>query len=57
MNVFFDPNTMRPYEANDYYFTKLNGEALNKGNYRIINEGEEYYKWSRTIADVGTSVG
>ena len=57
MNVFFDPNTMRPYEANDYYFTKLNGETLNKGNYRIINEGEEYYKWSRTIADVGTSVG
>lgn len=57
MNVFFDPNTMRPYEANDYYFTKLNGQTLDKGNYRIINEGEEYYKWSRTIADAGTSVG
>lgn len=57
LTVYYDPRTMLPYEANDYSFTKANGTQLKEGNYAVIEKGDQYYKWSRTIADKGTALG
>lgn len=57
ITVYYNPKTMKPYEANDYYFKKANGTVLEKGNYAIIEKGEQYYKWTRTIAEPGVSLG
>lgn len=57
ITIYYNPKTMKPYEANDYYFKKANGTVLEKGNYAIIEKGEQYYKWTRTIAEPGVSLG
>lgn len=57
ITVYYNPKTMKPYEANDYYFKKANGTVLEKGNYAIIEKGEQYYKWTRMIAEPGVSLG
>jgi hypothetical protein len=40
ITVYYNPKTMKPYEANDYYFKKANGTVLEKGNYAVIEKGE-----------------
>ena len=57
ITIYYNPKTMKPYEANDYYFKKANGTILEKGNYAVIEKGEQYYKWTRTIAEPGISLG
>ena len=57
ITIYYNPKTMKPYEANDYYFTKANGIKLSEGNYAVIEKGEQYYKWTRTVAEPGVSLG
>ena len=57
ITIYYNPKTMKPYEANDYYFKKANGTVLEEGNYAVIEKGEQYYKWTRTIAEPGISLG
>jgi hypothetical protein len=40
ITIYYNPKTMKPYEANDYYFKKANGTVLEKGNYAVIEKGE-----------------
>lgn len=56
LTVFYNPNTMKPYEPNEYSFKDKDGN-IRKGNFAIIKKGELYYKWTRTIADKGTIIG
>lgn len=56
LTVFYNPNTMKPYEPNEYSYTKKDGTVIT-GNYAVIEKGELYYKWTREIADKGTIIG
>ena len=56
LTVFIDPKTMKPYEPNSGTFTRANGDVIT-GNLRIIKQYEVYYKWTRTIAPLYTTLG
>ena len=56
LTVFYNPDTMKPYEPNEYYLEDNKGERI-FGNYKIFNIGEKYLKWVRRIADYGTAIG
>lgn len=56
LTVFYDPKTMRPYEANSSRFVSENGNVIT-GNLRIIKEGEVFLKWMRVKAPINRSIG
>lgn len=56
LTVFYNPDTMKPYEPNEYYLENSKGERT-FGNYKVFNIGERYLKWVRRIADYGTAIG
>lgn len=56
LTVFYNPRTMYPYEPNaDYYQTK-DGQIL-EGNFAIIKQNDDYYKWTRAKAADYSSLG
>ena len=56
LTIFYNPNTMKPYEPNEYALYKENGEKI-EGNFKIFKQGENYIKWTRRIASAGTAIG
>lgn len=56
LTVFINPNTMSPYEANEHFFTRQNGEVIT-GNLCVIKKDDIYYKFTRTRAPAHTSLG
>lgn len=56
LTVFIDPKTMQPFLSNSYEFYRQNGQRLT-GNFRIIQKGEKYLKWTRERAKENSSLG
>lgn len=56
LTVYIDPRTMRPYEANSNSFYRSNGQMV-EGDFRVIKQGEIYYKWTRNFAQDYSSLG
>ena len=56
LTVYYNPKTQKPYEPNDHYFTKKNGEVVT-GNFYIFKPGELYRRWTRRIAEPNQALG
>lgn len=56
LTVFINPKTMEPYIPNSYEYTRENGQKIT-GNLYTFKPGEVYYKWTRTKAKKGESLG
>lgn len=56
LKVFIDPKTMMPYQSNAFEFYRTNGQRIT-GNLRIIEKGENYYKWTRQRAEEHDALG
>lgn len=54
--VFIDPKTMEPYEPNTDTYTRKDGSIIT-GNLRVIKQYDIYYKFTRTKAPEGTTLG
>ena len=54
--VFIDPKTMAPYEPNTDTYTRKDGSIIT-GNLRVIKQYDIYYKFTRTKATEGTTLG
>lgn len=56
LTVFLNPRTMFPYEPNAEYYQTKDGQIL-EGNFAIIKQNEDYYKWTRSKAPDYSSLG
>lgn len=56
LTIYINPRSMKPYHPNSDTYRRADGVEL-FGNYRIIKEGEVYYKWTRTKAPIYTTIG
>lgn len=56
LTVFIDPKTMQPFLPNSYEYYRQNGQRLT-GNFKIIQKGEKYLKWTRERAKENCSLG
>lgn len=56
LTIFINPKTMKPFEPNAGSFVRQNGQLV-EGNLTIIKQNEIYYKWTRSIAPVYTTLG
>ena len=56
LSVYIDPKTMNPFESNTNTFKKSDGSII-EGKFRVIKQGEIFYRWVREKAPEGQSLG
>lgn len=56
LSVYIDPKTMQPFESNTNTFKKGDGTIIT-GSFRVIKQGEIFYRWVREKAPEGQSLG